>query len=66
VGDDKMTTGSVGQSADEVKTVAPGAGADEVPDAAEQTEEQAVEVDGPSEALSADDDLEGVKEGKGE
>lgn len=57
---EEMKTGSVGKSADEVKTVTPGAGADEVPDAEEQTEDQSVSVDGPSEALSADTELEGT------
>jgi hypothetical protein len=59
--DKGMTTGSVGKSADNVETVKGGqGGADSVPDAAEQTEKQAVNVDGPSEALSADKNLEGM------
>jgi hypothetical protein len=56
---EKMTTGSVGKSADAVQTDKPGGNASEMPDAADATEDQSVTVDGPSEALSADKDLEG-------
>lgn len=57
-----MKTGSVGKSADEVQTTSiPGKGgnASEVDTADEQTEKQSVSVDGPTEATSADTELEG-------
>jgi hypothetical protein len=56
---EKMTTGSVGKAASEVETTKPGGNADEMPDAAEATEDQSVSVDGPTEATSADTELEG-------
>lgn len=58
---ENMKTGSMGGNAHEVSSVETTKPAKSVPDAAEQTEKQAVNVDGPSEALSADKDLEGTK-----
>lgn len=60
-----MKTGSVGKAASEVKTVSTpdkGGSADDADSTTEAVKDQSVSVDGPTEATSADTDLEGVGE----